>query len=131
MTTSTVANEEERSGGRTGWRKATPWAMIAIYVLAPLLVIPAAGEQAAPGAMIALIFATAAVFGFIDGLTYRFTWSLPILAGVGFWVAKTLFLNDGTFIYLLACFLIAAAADAAGSAIHGKNGKNGKKGARE
>lgn len=121
MTTSTAAPDDTAQTGRTGWRQATPWVMIAVYVLAPLLVIPAAGEQSAPGAMIALIFATAAVFGFVDGLTFRFTWSLPILAGVGFWLAKTLYLNDGTFLYLLGCVAIAAIAGAAGAAI--KRGK--------
>lgn len=123
MTTSTAVSDGAESAestepaGRTGWRTATPWVMIALYVLAPLLVIPAAGEQAAPGAMIGLVFGAAAVFGFVDGLTFRFTWSLPILAGVGFWLAKTLYLNDGTFIYLLGCVAIAALASAAGNAL--------------
>ncbi|MEH0146188.1 hypothetical protein V6D40_00710 [Corynebacterium sp. Q4381] len=116
MTTSTAVSDDTESAGRTGWRTATPWVMIATYVLAPLLIIPAAGEQSAPTAVIALVFGAAAVFGFVDGWTFRFTWSLPILAGVGFWLAKTLYLNDGTFIYLLGCVVIAALAGALGSA---------------
>lgn len=124
MSTVTTPNEDERPGGRTGWRTATPWVMVAVYVLAPLLIIPVAGEQSAPSAMIALIFATAVVFGFVDGLTFRFTWSLPILAGVGFWIAKELFLNDGTFVYLIACVALAAVASAAGNALRGAKGTN-------
>lgn len=118
MTTSTGPTEDTARAGRTGWRTATPWVMIALYVIAPLVVIPAVGEQAAPGAVITLVFGVAAIFGFVDGLTFRFTWSLPILAGVGFWLAKTLYLNDGTFVYLLGCVVIAAVASAAGQALN-------------
>ena len=64
--------------------------------------------------MLILIFATAAIAGFVDGLIYRFTWSLPILAGFGFGIAKWLYFNDGTFIYALGCTVVAAAAAAAG-----------------
>lgn len=96
--------------------------MVALYVIAPLFVIPAAGEVAAPGAVIILVFGAAAVFGFVDGSTFRFTWSLPILAGVGFWLAKTLYLNDGTFIYLLGCVALAAIASAVGNALNRKKG---------
>lgn len=88
--------------------------MIAVYALGPLALIPV-GSVAL---VVAFIFATAAIAGLIDGLTYRFTWSLPILAGVGFMIAKMLYFNDGTFIYAFGCFLAAAAGVGIGNAIN-------------
>lgn len=89
--------------------------MIAVYVIGPLLLIPAFGN-AAVGPVIGLIFGTALIAGLIDGATFRFTWSLPILAGVGFGIAKILYFNDGTFIYAFGAFCTAALGAWIGSA---------------
>mgnify|MGYP007086023846 FL=1 len=85
--------------------------MITVYLLAPLVLIPAVGEDNAAIPSIGLIFGTAALFGFIDGWTFRPTWSLPILAGVGFLLAKLLYFNDGTVIYFIGAVIVAAAFD--------------------
>lgn len=113
----TGAAETDNAATRTGWAKATPYVMIAVYLLGPLFIIPAFGGQAAVIPVIILIFGTAAVAGFIDGATFRFTWSLPILAGVGFFLAKLLYFNDGTFIYTLGCVLTAALCAKLGSLV--------------
>ncbi|MDN8593906.1 MULTISPECIES: hypothetical protein [unclassified Corynebacterium] len=106
-----VDRQQAHKGGRKGWRKATPYVMIAVYLLAPLVLIPAVGEDNAAIPSIGLIFGTAALFGFIDGWTFRPTWSLPILAGVGFLLAKLLYFNDGTVIYFIGAVIVAAAFD--------------------
>lgn len=93
---------------RTGWRKATPYVMLAAYIAGPWLIIPAfGGGDTAVVPIIVFIFGIAALAGLIDGIFYRTTWSLPILAGVGFWIAKALYFNDGTFLYALGCVLVA------------------------
>lgn len=104
---------------RSGWRRATPYVMLAVYALAPAAVIPLAGGYAVP-ASIALVFGVAALFGLVDGLSFRFTWSLPLLAGLGFFIAKLLYFNDDATIYTLGCVLAAAVAAWAGSAISGR-----------
>lgn len=104
---------------RSGWRRATPYVMLAVYALAPAAVIPLAGGHAVP-ASIALVFGVAALFGLVDGLSFRFTWSLPLLAGLGFFIAKLLYFNDDATIYTLGCVLAAAVAAWAGSAISGR-----------
>lgn len=107
---------------RSGWRRATPYVMLAVYLLAPAAVIPLAGAHAVP-ASIALVFGTGALFGLVDGLSFRFTWSLPLLAGLGFFVAKLLYFNDDATIYTLGCVLTAALAAWAGGAISGRGAR--------
>ncbi|WP_143341153.1 hypothetical protein [Corynebacterium bouchesdurhonense] len=107
---------------RGGWRRATPYVMLAVYILAPAAVIPLAGAHAVP-ASIALVFGAGALFGLVDGLTFRFTWSLPLLAGLGFFIAKLLYFNDDATIYTLGCILVAAVAAWAGSAISGRGSR--------
>lgn len=106
-----VDKPEEHKGAREGAQRVTPYLMFAVFLLGPLVLIPAVGEENAVIPSIALIFGTAAVFGFIDGWTYRPTWSLPLLAGVAFLAAKLLYFNDGTVIYFMGVVLIAAAFD--------------------
>jgi len=100
----------------TGWTKATPYIVIAAYVVGPLVLIPL-GSVAL---VIAFIFATAAIAGLIDGYTHPFTWSLPFFTGAGFAIAKILYFNDRTFIYAFGCFLLTAAAAGIGAALSPK-----------
>lgn len=118
----TAATASEAPSGRSGWQHATPYTMIAVYLLGPLLLIPAFDEQGAVVPVLILIFGTAALAGLVDGWTYRFTWSLPILAGVGFLLAKALYFNDGTFIYALGCGFTAALAAWIGSSLASRKG---------
>lgn len=106
-----VDKHNAHEGGRKGWRKVTPYVMFAVFLLGPLVLIPAVGEENAGVPTAGLILGTAALFGFIDGWTFRPTWSLPILAGVGFLAAKLLYFNDGTVIYFIGVIIIAAAFD--------------------
>lgn len=115
----TDRSDGEAREARSGWRRATPYVMLAVYALAPAAVIPLAGGHAVP-ASIALVFGIAALFGLVDGLSFRFTWSLPLLAGLGFFIAKLLYFNDDATIYILGCVLAAAVAAWAGSAISGR-----------
>lgn len=115
----TDRSDGEAREARSGWRRATPYVMLAVYALAPAAVIPLAGGHAVP-ASIALVFGVAALFGLVDGLSFRFTWSLPLLAGLGFFIAKLLYFNDDATIYTLGCVLAAAVAAWAGSAISGR-----------
>lgn len=107
---------------RSGWVKATPYVMIALYVIGPLVLIPAVGAEHAVVPVIALIFGIAAVAGLVDGLTYRPTFSLPVLAGVGFLFAKALYFNDGTFIYALGCGVVAGLFTLLGGSLRGRAG---------
>lgn len=120
-----VDKRDAHEGARTGAQRATPYLMFAVFLLGPLVLIPAAGENHAVAASIALIFGTAAVFGFIDGWTYRPTWSLPILAGVAFLGAKLLYFNDGTVIYFLGVVLVAAAFTFLAGRLAGTGSKEG------
>lgn len=120
-----VDKHEEQKGARTGAQRATPYVMFAVYLLGPLILIPAAGEDHAVAVSIALIFGAAAVFGFIDGWTYRPTWSLPVLAGVAFLAAKLLYFNDGTVIYFLGAVLVAAAFTFLAGQLAGAGSKEG------
>ena len=105
--TGDVDKQAPQKPERHGWQHATLIAMFVVYLLAPWLLIPAVGPESAPMASIGLIFGTAALFGFIDGWTFRPTWSMPLLAGVGFLGAKLLYFNDGTLIYFLGAVIIA------------------------
>lgn len=96
--------------------------MLTVYVLGPWLLIPLAGEHAV-GAVIALILGTGFAAGVADGATYRPTLSLPILAGIGFLLAKALYFNDGTFIYAIGAGLACGAGLAAGRAIRAVTGE--------
>ncbi|MDN8605794.1 hypothetical protein Q0N48_07290 [Corynebacterium ureicelerivorans] len=100
-------SDAKTNTGRTGWVKAVPYATIAAYVVGPFLLIPIVGS---PWHIVAFIFAVAAFAGLIDGFAFRPTLSLPLLAGVGFLIAKTLYFNDGTFIYALGAVATCAAA---------------------
>lgn len=125
MSESEAVNVDKRKGARKGAQRATPYLMFAVYLLGPLILIPAVGEDKAVAPSIALILGSAAVFGFIDGWTYRFTWSLPILAGVAFLAAKLLYFNDGTVIYFMGAVLVAAAFDYLASVVAGTASKAG------
>ena len=109
--------ETDEQPNRSGWQKATPVIMVLAYVLVPLILIPAFGSDKALIPVLVFLFGNAAVAGFIDGWTFRNTFSLPILAGVGFWLAKVLYFNDGTFLYALGCAATAAIAMFAGQAL--------------
>lgn len=106
------------NAGRTGWLKAVPYATVAAYVIGPLLLIPAVSS---PWPVVAYIFAVAAIAGLIDGIAFRPNWSLPLLAGFGFWIAKALYFNDGTFIYVLGAALTCAAAMGIGRVLGGSS----------
>ena len=103
-----VDKQNDGEPERRGWQKVTPYVMFAVYLLGPLVLIPAVGEQNAGAPTAGLILGTAALFGFIDGWTYRPTWSLPFIAGLAFMVAKLLYFNDAV-IYFIAVIIIAAA----------------------
>ena len=103
-----VDKQNDGKPKRRGWQKVTPYVMFAVYLLGPLVLIPAFGEENAGAPTAGLILGTAALFGFIDGWTYRPTWSLPFIAGLAFMVAKLLYFNDAV-IYFIAVIIIAAA----------------------
>ncbi|MGV0433025.1 hypothetical protein [uncultured Corynebacterium sp.] len=103
-----VDKQNDGKPKRRGWQKVTPYVMFAVYLLGPLVLIPAVGEENAGAPTAGLILGTAALFGFIDGWTYRPTWSLPFIAGLAFMVAKLLYFNDAV-IYFIAVIIIAAA----------------------
>ncbi|MGV0372452.1 hypothetical protein ACUY2A_03540 [Corynebacterium pilbarense] len=108
--------EQQDNDARKGWLKAIPYAMFAAYALGPLLLIPAVSS---PWPVVAYIFAVAIIAGLIDGIAFRPNWSLPLLTGVGFWIAKALYFNDGTFFYSIAVTLTCAAAMGLGSLVGG------------
>lgn len=114
-------SEQQDNGSRTGWVKAIPYAMFAAYVLGPLLLIPLASG---PWVVVGFIFAVAAIAGLIDGIAFRPNWSLPLLTGVGFWISKALYFNDGTFIYALGVTLACAAAMWVGSLVGGSSSRS-------
>lgn len=108
---------DQQPQGRKGWQRATPIVMLALYVVGPLVLIPTFGPDHAVIPVFILVFGTAAAAGLVDGLTYRTTASLPILAGLGFGIAKILYFNDGTLIYAFICAAIAAATMYLGDAV--------------
>lgn len=114
-------HNKDEPQGRTGWLRAVPYIMIAVYVLGPLLLIPAVDN---PWPVVAFIFAVAAVAGLIDGFAFRRTWSLPILAGVGFEISKILYFNDGAFIYALGAAVTCAAATGVGRLLGGSSSRS-------
>lgn len=114
-------SKDSAAGGRTGWVNAVPYVMVAAYALGPLLLIPAVHS---PWPVVGFIFAVAAAAGFVDGIAFRPNWSLPLLAGVGFWISKALYFNDGTFIYSIAVTLVCAAAMWVGSLVGGSSSKS-------
>ena len=103
---------------RRGWIKAMPYLLLAAYVLVPLVLIPAAGSSA-PAATIVFLFGTAGLVSLIDATWYRPTYSIPLLCGVGFWLAKVLYLNEGTFVYGIGCVAIAGLCSWLGGVIGG------------
>ena len=114
-------SEQTQQTARTGWLRAVPYATVAAYALGPLLLIPAVSS---PWPVVAYIFAVAAIAGLIDGIAFRPNWSLPLLAGFGFWIAKALYFNDGTFIYSIAVTLACAAAVWVGSLVGGSSSRS-------
>ena len=112
---------------RRGWLKAMPYFLLAAYVLVPLVLIPAAGSSA-PAATIVFLFGTAGLVSLIDATLFRPTYSIPLLCGVGFWLAKVLYLNEGTFVYGLGCVVIAGVCSWLGGVISGRGGRGGRVG---
>ena len=110
-----------QKSARTGWLKAVPYAVVAAYALGPLLLIPVVSS---PWPVVAYIFAVAAIAGLIDGIAFRPNWSLPLLAGFGFWIAKALYFNDGTFIYVLGVTLTCAVVMGLGSLVGGSSSRS-------
>lgn len=110
---------ETEAQPRRGWLKAMPYLLLAAYVLVPLVLIPAVGSSA-PAAMIVFLFGTAGLVSLIDATLFRPTYSIPLLCGVGFWLAKVLYLNDGTFVYGLGCVVIAGVCSWLGGVIGGR-----------
>lgn len=113
--------EQQDNDSRKGWVKAIPYAMFAAYALGPLLLIPLVGN---PWVMVGFIFAVAIIAGLIDGIAFRRNWSLPLLTGVGFWIAKALYFNNGTFIYAIGVTLACAAAMWVGSLAGGSSSRS-------
>jgi len=97
---------------RAGWIKAVPYAVLLAYALGPLLLIPLVSG---PWPVVVFIFAVAAIAGLVDGLFFRPTWSLPIIAAAGFWIAQLLYFNDGTRIYSFGVIAVCAVAAWGGS----------------
>jgi len=114
-------SEQTQKTARTGWLKAVPYATVAAYALGPLLLIPAVSS---PWPVVAYIFAVAIIAGLIDGIAFRPNLSLPLLTGVGFWIAKALYFNDGTFFYSIAVTLICAAAMGLGTLVGGSSSRS-------
>lgn len=114
-------SEQAQQTARTGWLRAVPYATVAAYALGPLLLIPAVSS---PWPVVAYLFAVAAIAGLIDGIAFRPNWSLPLLAGFGFWIAKALYFNDGTFIYVLGTVLTCAAAMGVGRVLGGSSSRS-------
>ena len=117
-----VDKQNDGKPQRRGWQKVTPYVMFAVYLLGPLVLVPAVGEENAGVPTAGLILGTAALFGFIDGWTFRPKWSLPFTAGVGFMAAKLLYFNDGTVIYFIGVIIIAAAFDYLAGLLAGTTG---------
>lgn len=97
--------QSEDTADRDGWLKALPYAVFALYVIAPALLVPVAGT---PWLLVGFIFTVAAIAGLVDGYCFRPSWTLPLSAAGGFWVAKILYFNDGTFIYALGVAVVSA-----------------------
>ncbi len=97
---------------RAGWIKAVPYAVLLAYALGPLLLIPLVSD---PWPVVGYIFTVAAIAGLVDGLYFRPTWSLPIVAAAGFWIAQLLYFNDGTRIYSFGVIAVCAVAAWGGS----------------
>lgn len=49
--------------------------------------------------LIALAF-TVTLLAIVDARAFRPSWSLPLLAGISFWLASHLYFNEGTWIYI-------------------------------
>ena len=77
--------QSEDTADREGWLKALPYAVFALYVIAPALVIPVAGT---PWLLVGFIFAVAAIAGLVDGYCFRPSWTLPLSAAGGFWAVS-------------------------------------------
>lgn len=89
-----------------------PYVVLVAYALGPLLLIPLVSG---PWPVVVFIFAVAAIAGLVDGLFFRPTWSLPIVAAGGFWIAQLLYFNDEARFYLLGVIGVCALAAWVGS----------------
>lgn len=98
-------SDQEGSQERTGWLKAVPYAVVAAYAVIPALLIPVASTA---WILVAFIFAVAFIAGLIDGFCFRPSWTLPLSTAGGFWLAKILYFNDGTFIYVIGVTVVSA-----------------------
>lgn len=85
-------------------RQGIQWVIPAVLFLAllsePLLVAALFSASSAGWAVLGMYATTAAILAVIDGRTFRHNWSLPLLAGLGFWIAAKMYFPQGTGIYL-------------------------------
>ena len=87
-----------------------PAVAVALILLAPPLLSTVLPAASVGWAVLALLGLTAVILGWVDGRTFRSSWSFPLVVGAAYFVGMILYFNEGTGIYLPALVILAAVA---------------------
>lgn len=110
-----LETEDQDEPRRVWWQWWAPLAMIAVFLVLPPLVY-----QSISGAvLLGLMGGLTVLIAFIDAATFRHSWTIFWVAGIAYFVAMSMYFNEGTWIYLPAVVGLAWGA----SKLGGKVGK--------
>ncbi|AIT59945.1 hypothetical protein CDOO_00360 [Corynebacterium doosanense CAU 212 = DSM 45436] len=83
---------------------------VTLILLAPPLLSAVLPAASVGWSVLALLGVTAVILGWVDGKTFRSSWSFPLTAGAAYFADMLLYFNEGTWIYLPVLVILAAIA---------------------
>lgn len=116
--------EEDAQSPSNKPRKGTQWTipaiLLAALLLEPLLAVALFSASFAGWAVLGLYALTTGILAYIDGRTFRASWSISLVAGFGFFLAASMYFPQGTWIYIALLVFLAWVCSKMGSAVSTK-----------
>lgn len=88
--------QKERQG--KDW--IAPCVLVLLFLLLPYVLSLLVSANILGWVVLIALALTVAVLAIVDARTFRPSWSVPLLAGISFWLASRLYFNEGTWIYI-------------------------------
>ncbi|MDO4917134.1 MAG: hypothetical protein Q3974_05890 [Rothia sp. (in: high G+C Gram-positive bacteria)] len=85
---------------RQGKDWIAPCVLVLLFLLLPYVLSLLVSANILGWAVLIALTLTVTVLAIVDARTFRSSWSIPLLAGISFWIASRLYFNEGTWIYI-------------------------------
>lgn len=85
---------------RQGKDWIVPCVLVVLFLLLPYVLSLLVAANILGWVVLFALALTVTVLAIVDARTFRPSWSVPLLAGISFWIASRLYFNEGTWIYI-------------------------------